>query len=51
MRELTNQRVKFAREYLDALSLEWVAEVIGCLEEAYGEGRQVFIIGNGGSAA
>ena len=51
-------KVQFAREYLeglkkclDTLSLEQVAEVIGFLEEAYREGRQVFIIGNGGSAA
>jgi len=51
-------RMEFAREYLeglkkclDALSLEQVAEVIGYLEEAHREGRQVFIIGNGGSAA
>ena len=49
---------QFAREYLeglkkclDTLSLEQVAEVIGCLEEVYREGKQVFIIGNGGSAA
>jgi len=56
--EPVNRRIEFAREYLeglkkclDALSLEQVAEVIGYLEEAYREGRQVFIIGNGGSAA
>ena len=56
--ESANQRIVFAREYLgglkeclDALSLEQVAEVIGYLEEAYLEGKQVFIIGNGGSAA
>ena len=53
-----NRRVEFAQEYLDGLkkcldtlSVEQVAEVIGCLEDAYREGRQVFIIGNGGSAA
>ena len=58
MSEWADGRVEFARGYLeglkkclDALSLEAVAEVIGCLEEAYREGRQVFIIGNGGSAA
>jgi D-sedoheptulose 7-phosphate isomerase len=56
--ESADQRIAFAREYLDGLkkcldtvSLEQIAEVIGCLEEAYREGRQVFIIGNGGSAA
>jgi D-sedoheptulose 7-phosphate isomerase len=56
--ESTNQQIGFAGEYLeglkkciDALSLEEVAGVMGCLEEAYREGKQIFIIGNGGSAA
>lgn len=56
--ESRNQPMGFAGEYieglkqcLDALLLEEVAEVIHCLEEAYREGKQVFIIGNGGSAA
>lgn len=54
----TNQQLGRAREYLaglkkclDKLSLKQIAEVISYLEEAYQEGRQVFIIGNGGSAA
>ena len=53
-----NLRIAFAMEYLaglkntlDVLSVEQVAEMMGCLEDAYREGRQVFIIGNGGSAA
>jgi D-sedoheptulose 7-phosphate isomerase len=54
----TNRQREFAGQYLDelkrcadAISREHVAEIIGYLEEAYREGRQVFIIGNGGSAA
>ena len=53
-----DQRISFAGDYLeglkkclDVLSREELAEVIDRLEEAYREGRQVFIIGNGGSAA
>lgn len=56
--ESTHRQIGFAREYLeglkkclDALLLEEVAGVIRCLDEAYREGKQVFIIGNGGSAA
>lgn len=56
--ESKDRQIGFAREYLeglkkcmDALLLEEVAGVIRCLEEAYREGKQVFIIGNGGSAA
>ena len=52
------RRRDFAGAYLEglkscvaALPLEQVAEVIECLEQAYVDGRQVFIIGNGGSAA
>jgi D-sedoheptulose 7-phosphate isomerase len=52
------RRMEFAREWLDGLaecldtlSLEHIAEAIGYLDTAYREGRQVFIIGNGGSAA
>ncbi len=39
------------KETLDALSIGDVEKVIAALEEAYAQGRQVFIIGNGGSAA
>ena len=53
-----DQRIAFAGDYLeglknclDVLSREELAEVINRLAEAYREGRQVFIIGNGGSAA
>jgi D-sedoheptulose 7-phosphate isomerase len=56
--ESAKKRMEFANDYmeglkkcLDLLSLEQVAEVIDCLEETYRKGRQVFIIGNGGSAA
>lgn len=56
--EYRSRQIGFAKEYLeglkkciDALSLEEVAGVIRCLDEAYREGKQVFIIGNGGSAA
>jgi D-sedoheptulose 7-phosphate isomerase len=49
--------VDFAREYveglqqcIESLDLGEVAEVIGYIEEAYDRGRQVLIIGNGGSA-
>ena len=57
-RESDTRRVHFAHEWLgglkeciDVLSLEQIAEVIGYLDAAYQEGRQVFIIANGGSAA
>lgn len=56
--ESVQQRMEFARGYLarvkkyvDALSLEQVAKVMDCLERAYRDEAQVFIIGNGGSAA
>ncbi|MGD9048583.1 MAG: hypothetical protein PVF77_11060 [Anaerolineae bacterium] len=56
--ESVQQRMEFARGYLtrvkrclDALSLEQVAKVIDCLERAYRDEAQVFVIGNGGSAA
>lgn len=56
--ESKNRAIGFSREYLeglkkciDSLLLEEVAGVIRCLDEAYQEGKQVFIIGNGGSAA
>ena len=56
--ESVQQRMEFAAEYLarvkkclDDLSLEQVAEVMDCLECAYRDQAQIFIIGNGGSAA
>jgi D-sedoheptulose 7-phosphate isomerase len=49
--------VGYAREYVEglhqcltSLDLEEVAEVIGYIEDAYDQGKQVLIIGNGGSA-
>lgn len=49
--------IDYARDYLDGLQrclalldLDQVAEVAGYIEEAYQQRRQVFIIGNGGSA-
>lgn len=54
----TDTRVSSAREYiagvsrcLEGVSLEQIAEVISYLEQAYLQERQVFIIGNGGSAS
>jgi D-sedoheptulose 7-phosphate isomerase len=54
----TIRQTDFARAYmgelkkcLDSLPLEHVAAVIECLAEAYRQGKQVFIMGNGGSAA
>ena len=48
----------FARDYLnglkdllDRLPLEPIDDIIGMIERARDEGRQVFVIGNGGSAA
>jgi D-sedoheptulose 7-phosphate isomerase len=38
------------KKCIDALSVEGVAKVIQTLESAYEEDRQVFVIGNGGSA-
>ncbi len=39
------------KDTLDALSIGDVEKVIGLLAEAYEQGKQVFVIGNGGSAA
>jgi len=39
------------REVLDEVDTEAVDRVIGILWDAYREGRRIFIIGNGGSAA
>lgn len=56
--EFVDDRMTFTREYLDGLKqclnslfLEQVAEVIGYLEGAQRTGSQIFIMGNGGSAA
>ncbi len=38
-------------EVLDRLPLRQIEDVIAVIEEAHGAGRQIFIIGNGGSAA
>jgi D-sedoheptulose 7-phosphate isomerase len=53
-----DRRQTTARAYLDGfkqclelLSLEQIAEVLVYLEDAYWNGRKVFIVGNGGSAA
>jgi D-sedoheptulose 7-phosphate isomerase len=49
---------EYAREYLnnlktvlDRLPTESIAQVIGAIEAAHAAGRQIFVIGNGGSAA
>lgn len=39
------------KRVLDNLPLEPVADIIAAIEEAHGAGRQIFVIGNGGSAA
>jgi len=39
------------RRLLDDLPARDVARFVGCLEQAYQDDRQVYIIGNGGSAA
>jgi D-sedoheptulose 7-phosphate isomerase len=53
-----DERCRFAASYLhrvtrciEALPVDQVARVIGRLEHAYREGRRLFILGNGGSAA
>ena len=53
-----NNRMGFAHKYLDnlgsilqALPMNDLANVLGVLEKAYTERRQVFLAGNGGSAA
>jgi D-sedoheptulose 7-phosphate isomerase len=58
MQDSTVSRVQFAKTYLeglkrcmDALPLEAIAELIRLLEVAYSENRQVFVLGNGGSAS
>ena len=54
----TTARRDFAREYLgelrralEALSVTDLTRFVECLERAYDEDRQVYVIGNGGSAA
>lgn len=53
-----DSHIRFAQSYLENLRgvlenlpLDDLARVIECLERAYTEGRQVFLAGNGGSAA
>jgi D-sedoheptulose 7-phosphate isomerase len=55
---LMPSRSAFARAYLDAvgrcldaLPADDVAKFVACLERAYAADRQIFIMGNGGSAA
>ena len=56
--ESFEKRIDFSKGYLeglkrclDEISFDQIADVIGHLEEAYQQGKQVFFIGNGGSAA
>ena len=49
---------EFAKKYLaelkgsiDRLPMDKIEEVVGVLSEAYKEGRHIFVMGNGGSAA
>lgn len=53
-----NSKVEFAAEYvtelksvLEELDVKHIEAVLGALEEAYQNGKQIFIAGNGGSAA
>ncbi len=53
-----NQPSEFAKTYLqelkrvlDKLPLEQLDKIVGVLESAHAAGKQIFIIGNGGSAA
>lgn len=57
MRERDEMAARFAREYLDGLCRviamvdeRKIAELVFELQRAYDEDRQIFIIGNGGSA-
>ena len=57
MREKDEMAARFAREYLDGLCRviamvdeQRIAELVFELQRAYDEDRQIFIIGNGGSA-
>jgi D-sedoheptulose 7-phosphate isomerase len=53
-----SDRTAFARDYLDglracldALPIESIARMMALVENAYDTGKQVFVLGNGGSAA
>ncbi len=55
---MTHERTAFSARYvrdligvLDALPHDAIGRALEALERAYDEGRQVFIVGNGGSAA
>jgi len=55
---MTTERRDFARRYIaglmqviEALPLDAIDHALATLEQAYDEGRQVFLAGNGGSAA
>ncbi len=50
-RECARAYLDGLKKCLDLLSLEQVVALLEHLERAYREGRQVFVIGNGGSAA
>jgi len=58
VRRLTAQRLSFSRDYLEglhqclnSLDLSEIDRVLEYVEEAYWTGRQVFVMGNGGSSA
>jgi D-sedoheptulose 7-phosphate isomerase len=50
-RECVSTYLDGLRKCLDALSLEQIVTFLKYLEQAYREDRQIFLIGNGGSAA
>lgn len=50
-KEFADRYLKDLADILGRLSLDEIAGVIAAIEEAHAQGRQIFIIGNGGSAA
>src|SRR5262245_4741563 len=51
MRNWISEYVRAQKMALDSISIEAVAKLIGTLQQALAEDRQIFVFGNGGSAA
>lgn len=51
VQEFATQYLSGLKHCLDSLDLSKIAAIVRLLHEAYTEGRNIFIIGNGGSAA
>jgi len=49
--EFAKQYLRDLKTVLDKLPLDAVEQMVAIIEAAYAQGRQIFIIGNGGSAA